>query len=69
MLCLLDLENKMLYKIGDYVRIIADNEWNGLTGIIREKFEETLYIFCVTKPLYLYSVNRDNMSDIELVEI
>ena len=55
----------MAYKVHDYVRIVADNDWNGLVGIVREVDRGVLHVVCVQKPGSIYFVTRENIGDIE----
>lgn len=56
------------FKLHDYVRIIAENEWNGLVGIVRDISNGFLHIACVKRPSDIYLVGDFNLSDIELLE-
>jgi hypothetical protein len=55
----------MEYKVNDYVKFVANNEWNGLIGIISEIHKGILHIVCIHKPAFIYFVDESNMGDIE----
>jgi len=46
----------MEYRIGKSVRLITDDSWDGLTGVIDDLIGDFLAVFCVTKPSYRYFV-------------
>ena len=54
------------FSIHDHVRIVADNEWNGLVGIVRDISNGFMHIFCVKRPSDVYFVNEANLEDIEM---
>lgn len=56
------------YKIGNIVKIIASNEWNGLYGVVTYKDDDFFNVFCTLKPAEAYVVTRDNIGDIELFQ-
>lgn len=56
------------YKLHDYVRIVADNDYNGLIGIIDEINEEVIVVFCTLKPVNRYVITQDNLNHIELAK-
>ena len=54
------------YCVHDHVRIIADNEWFGLIGIVRDISDGFMQISCIRRPSDVYIVNETNIEDIEL---
>ena len=54
------------FSVHDHVRIVADNEWNGLVGIVRDISDGFMQIFCIKRPSHVYLVNEHNIHDIEL---
>ena len=53
------------YKAYDYVKIVAENDWNGLIGTVVQSEQGYLQIFCVQKAANIYLVNENNIGDIE----
>ena len=56
------------FKLHDHVRIVAENEWKGLIGIVRDISHGFVHILCVTRPANVYLVGEINLHDIELLE-
>ena len=54
------------FSIHDQVRIVADNEWHGLVGIVRDISDGFMQIFCIKRPADVYLVHEANIEDIEL---
>jgi hypothetical protein len=58
-----------MVKLGQYVRLRTDDEWNGLYGIICGITEDIIAVFCVAMPMYLYYARRcDEDSILEPVD-
>ena len=55
------------YSVHDHVRIVADNDWYGLIGIVREISNSLMQISCIRRPSQVYLVNEANIEDIELL--
>ena len=53
------------FSVHDHVRIVADNEWHGLVGIVRDISNGFMHIFCVRRPSDVYFVGEHNINDIE----
>ena len=56
------------FKLHDHVRIIADNDWHGLIGIVRDISHGFMHIVCVRRPATVYLVGDVNIDDIEPLE-
>jgi len=56
------------FNVHDHVKIVADNEWTGLVGIVRDISNGFLHIVCVKRPTDMYLVDERNIDDIELFE-
>ena len=55
------------FNINDHVLIVADNDWHGMIGIVRDISHNNMQIFCIKKPAHVYFVNENNIDDIELL--
>ncbi|MCL1828023.1 MAG: hypothetical protein FWG32_00855 [Oscillospiraceae bacterium] len=55
------------FSVHDHVRIVADNDWKGMIGIVRDISYDIMQISCINRPAYLYLVNESNIGDIELI--
>ena len=55
------------YHVNDQVLIVADNEWHGMIGIIRDISYNVMQVFCIKKPAHVYLVDENNLTDIELL--
>ena len=55
------------FNVNDRVLIVADNDWNGMIGIVRDISQNIMQIFCIKRPAHVYFVDESNISDIELL--
>ena len=55
------------FNINDHVIIVADNDWHGMIGIVRDVSNNVLQIFCIKRPTHVYFVDETNIGDIELL--
>ena len=53
------------FSVHDHVRIVADNDWHGLVGIVRDISDGFMQILCIKRPSDVYLVTETNIRDIE----
>lgn len=47
-------------KVGSIVKILDENEWHNLYGVVRYLKDNIAWIFCVQFPTDLYIAGKDN---------
>ncbi|AGK97402.1 hypothetical protein [Clostridium pasteurianum] len=47
-------------NVGSIVKILDNNEWHNLYGVVKYIYKGIAYIFCVQYPTYLYVAKPEN---------
>ena len=52
------------YTKGTYVKLHTSDSWDCLHGIVDDRFDGIIAVFCPTMPLWRYFVNPDDAKNV-----